>query len=299
MTRTLVAVLVHLDPRPVELRLDRRGRRSARAPRPRSSAVCASIGITGHRRSRPNRASPAAPSASAAAATTPRSPASMYARRTSAGDAGGARDRVDDDALERALAELADDERAEEALLASVAREKSSARATTRPRDPRARAPIARAPRRPRSSSDGPSAGGGRSRRAAQPTRIGPYGRVPNRYATTIGASSGRATRRQAARAAILAERADVSETLDGRPGDLVEEHRRRCRASATVGQAGVPVSLRTTQRSASTPTTMSTRKTRTEMEPTLEERDERRDEHDEPENGDIGPERACGDGAT
>ena len=38
--------------------------------------------------------------------------------------------------------------------------------------------------------------------------------------------------------------------------------------------------------------------KTRTEDEPTLEERDERRDEHDEPGNGPVGPERACGDGS-
>ena len=111
----------------------------------------------------------------------------MRARRTSATrDAGGARDRVGDDALERALAELAVEECAEEALLGlGRTREElgeprdgapPAIRSRSQPRSRRSAASTSR------SSSDGgcrPAAGASRS--AAQPTPIGPCGRAPER----------------------------------------------------------------------------------------------------------------------
>ena len=63
-------------------------------------------------------------------------------------------------------------------------------------------------------------------------------------------------------------------------------------------GQAVVPVSLSTTRRSASTPTTMSTRKTRTEMNPRWKSGTSAATSTTSPSNGAVGPERACGDGS-
>ena len=125
---------VHLDARAVELPLDRGGRRSSPA-RPSTSAR----GRGEHRLQRPRRPragiapAPARRRRARAAATAPRSPRSISARRTSAcRHAGGLRDRVGHHARERALAQVAEQQRGQEALLGSVARAEQRRRSASR-----------------------------------------------------------------------------------------------------------------------------------------------------------------------
>ena len=181
-----VAEPVHLQPRAVELPLDPGGADA----RQRALEVVARL--REHRLDRAKhrepeaRASPADPSASAAEATAPSSPATMTARRTSAaGNACDLRYRLDHDALERALPELAEEQARQEPLLAlGRPAEEIGQRVAARGlrpgagdrRDVRHRT---RAPRAARASAMRPGAGG--SRRAAQPTPIVPCGRNPER----------------------------------------------------------------------------------------------------------------------
>ena len=83
-----------------------------------SAAVCASIGATGANTCRLNDSRPGAPRVSAACASGPSPPASIAARRTSSNrQCRGSRDRIDHHALERALAQIADDQSQQEILL--------------------------------------------------------------------------------------------------------------------------------------------------------------------------------------
>ena len=83
----LVARTVDLQARAVDLVLEGRLARAARAPPRASPAGLASIGATGDRSRSEKRARPAAPSSRAARASSPTLPAYIAARRTSAGAA--------------------------------------------------------------------------------------------------------------------------------------------------------------------------------------------------------------------
>ena len=114
----LVAAAVHLHAHAVELALDRRRPDLRSAPPSMSSPGAASIGWTGRPTSSGPRAAPRAPPASAAAATAPRSPRSITPGGPSArGTLGRLRDGLGHHALQRALAQLAEQQGDEEALL--------------------------------------------------------------------------------------------------------------------------------------------------------------------------------------
>src|SRR2546422_2023243 len=77
-----VALAMNLDPRAVELVLDRRHAPCTASTSSRSSAIPASIGFIGARMRKPRERNPSAPSESAISAIIPRSPRNMWAVRT-------------------------------------------------------------------------------------------------------------------------------------------------------------------------------------------------------------------------
>ena len=106
---------VHLHPDAVELPLDRRRAPAGRARRRRRSPSRRASAAPGGRPAAGTRPAPAAPPVSAAAATGPTAPRSIAARRTSAsGTSGGLRDRRQHHALQRALAQLAGEQAAQQ-----------------------------------------------------------------------------------------------------------------------------------------------------------------------------------------
>ena len=198
-----------------------------------SAAGEASIGRMPRPTCSPIARSASAPPAIAVAATAPRSPCSISARRRSAGGhVGGARGGLGHHALERALADAARQQRAQERLLAPgrAPEQRGERRA---PRGLRARARRARrSPRRRRRrrsrDSEAVPTGGGASRTAAQPTPIWRWRSSPDRNATAIAASSGEAVRSASASTAILPLRALVALT--------VSEAATRSASSTTAG---------------------------------------------------------------
>ena len=219
-TWTRIAVELPLDRRRAELLHRggdvRRGRGEHRPHRPADLE--------------PEAASASAPPASAAAATAPRSPRSISARRrAAAGTLGGARGGVGHHALERALAQLAGEQRAQEApARRSVARPNSAASARARAAcepGPRARRSRRSAASTSPTVSDGSAAGGGSSRSAAQPTPIWRWRSSPDRYATAMAASSGEAARSaSASELDLAAARAGGGDGL-GRGDEVGEQH--------------------------------------------------------------------------
>ena len=227
----LVAGLVDLDARAVELPLERggaeRGERVARRRPPASRASAAPAAAAGSRtaRARPRlrSAPPARPRASP--------PANIAARRTvGRGQLRRLRDRVEHHAFERALPQLADDQPREEVLLVGAARGRRARRAA------RARAaaeplPLVRAQALERRVDFGerqrlaacrrrrrPRPGARRSRGRACPGASRPRGTRPrsrSRPARAGGAAS--------ASAATFARRPEVAATLL-RGGDEVGE---------------------------------------------------------------------------
>ena len=216
----LVAGLVHLDARAVELVLERGvaeiGQRlvDVGAPSRRASAAPAAAAGGETRRARPRR------SASAARATGARSPASIAARRTRAAGRPAARATASTHhALERALAQLAEEQPHQERLLVGRPRGAKSCRSSsTRRRAAPAPETPATAPnvastsakRQRRVSAGGTSRA---SRIAAPPTPSRPWGVLPDKNAIADGSSSAGTCERNSAMWRILPSRLEVSVT--------------------------------------------------------------------------------------
>ena len=181
-----------------------------------------------------NWSSAASPPVSAAAATAGRSPPSIAARRTAgAGDVRGLRHRVGHHPDQRALAQLAAEQAAQERLLGLGGRGEQSVDEFGAPRlrslagdladlaergvDVAARSATARA------------AGGGSERSAAQPTPICRCGSSPDSQdtttATSFGSPSAPARRSRSAMRAILASRAEVAPTSADAVATSIELH--------------------------------------------------------------------------
>ena len=153
-----------------------------------SPAGFASIGATGDSSRSEKRARPAAPSSSAARATSPMLPANIAACRTlGGGQLGGLRDRLQHEALERALAHLARQQLEQEAaprVVRALEQRAQAARRDVRPSPRPSRSRARRAPRRgPRASAAPPPAARPASppARLRQPIPIRPWGSVPVR----------------------------------------------------------------------------------------------------------------------
>ena len=177
------------------------------------------MGSTGRSTSRPMASRPASPSARATAATRARSPASMAARRTVAsGTPGGLGHGVGHHAFEGALAQLADEQAADEVGLGRggpAEQVAEQARAAGAPTLPLSAWSAVMAASSSSISIDGLGGGrrvdgpeGGPARRRSCPAGAGRRGRQ-----TAGSTSSGSSRRSRSARAAILAERARVEAT--------------------------------------------------------------------------------------
>ena len=185
----------------------------------RSSPVCASIGWIGLSTVEPEPGQPVRALADRGRRHRPEL-AREHHRPPDLGDgeARGPRDRLHHHALERALAQLAEEEPDEEPLL-GLGRAPEQRRELLAARSLRAGPGDARDPRRGRvhlqraRSSRAARAGSGSSRSAAQPTPIVPCGSTPERYATAIGTSSGDACSSAAASRETFASRDDVAAT--------------------------------------------------------------------------------------
>ena len=185
----------------------------------RSLAVCASIGWTGRQRREREALEPLHAVAHRGdrdvceVSGEHRRPPHVVGR-----DARGLRDSRGHDPFERALPELAEEERDEEALLllGRAAEERRELLSPARLRagsrdccDARDRSSTSS------SSSVGRRAGGGSSFSAAQPTPTVPCGRTPERYLTAMPTSSGPACPRHSASRAIFASRDEVEATVN------------------------------------------------------------------------------------
>ena len=222
---------MHLEPGAVELPLHRRG------ADPLEGLARALGGLREHRLQGPQDLEPEP--------RQPRLPIGKRGRRDHAeiarehegaphvrdGDAGGARHRVGDDALERALTELAVEECAEEPLFGlGRTGEELGDRATARP----LRSGAARSPDRPERRVDLEKLerrAFGRRREVAE-RRPADADRPVRKGAGQVRDGDGRLVRARSAKTG--GEGSDLGGARrrlrdgGGRPGDLVEEHRRR-----------------------------------------------------------------------
>jgi len=176
-------------------------------------ALDASIGLSGCPTSSPNSDSASAPPSSAASATAGSDPRSITARRTSAAGTPAARATASvitpSSAPWRSSPESSRTRKyCSSAVAAPMTASTSRFRSATEPGP--TNAPISlKDASTPGTVSDGAAEGGGADRSAAHPTPICRCGSSPERYATTIGTSSGPADWSADAIAAILANRPD------------------------------------------------------------------------------------------